>query len=78
MLTFATQLANKVTMEQITVFMRTRKKRMFSGYASSDVLVLFDCGSAGVKDFVLVRVTVTNVCIWLVRNLFWLVNQTCH
>jgi len=34
-------------------------------------------GFTGLGTF-FVHVTVTNVCVWLVKNLFWPVNQTCH
>ena len=30
------------------------------------------------SERIFVHFTVTNVCVWLVKNLFWLVDQTCH
>ena len=30
------------------------------------------------RKYCFFQVTVTNVCIWLVKNLFWVVNQNCH
>ena len=33
---------------------------------------------ANKSERIFVHFTVTNDCVWLVKNLFWLVDQTCH
>ena len=54
-----------------------QKRRIF--WEASGQLWSFDgcSGFTFLAEF-FVDVTVTNACLWPVKNLFWLVNQTCH
>ena len=73
----------RVKVEQIILLVkmvnRCFKRKEWFGGTSSKVLTaaLWESRVRKLGEF-FVHVTVTNVSTWLVKKLFWLVNQTCH